>query len=217
MDPVAEPVHVEERERQQEAIVGGEAPGVDQHARVGAQIAVRDHGALGRAGRAGRVDERGRRGGIEGRVDRRDDAGRRRLRQQVDAPCRHVRYAPTWLIDDHHRLRRRVAEDVIHLAVAIQDVDRDDNHAKPRARQKQVDVLEAVGQVDRQPIAGGETTGGQFVRHPRGTPVEVRERVLLTRPFERDGVRTVAEGCGEQGREGRHEVPKCRSAEVLEC
>ncbi len=227
VDAVAEPVDVEERERQQETIVGGEAPRVDQHRRVGAEVAVRDHGAFGRPGRARRVDERGRRSRVEDRVDWRDA-------RDAEAACASAsiphaggsRTTPRRVIGDDHRLRRRVAEDVTHLAVAIQDVDRDDDHAKPRAGQEQIDVLDAVGQIDRQPIARAETSGRELVRHPGGAPVEVCEGVLLARPLERDGVGRGLRRWGRTGRGGLSaecRVPSagcgagCRSAGVPEC
>ena len=53
-----------------------------------------------------------------------------------------------------HRLRLRIAEDVRDLALAIQNIDGDEDHAQLHAGEIEVDHLQAVGQIDAQPVAG---------------------------------------------------------------
>ena len=82
-----EPVDVEQRQPVREHVLAGPVPGVGERVEVGAHAAAREHGALGPAGRAARVDDqrrvlvaplRARAGRRRGRRGRRRRGGRRR-------------------------------------------------------------------------------------------------------------------------------------------
>ena len=60
MQPVAEAVDVEERQREQESGRAGDLPAGDEIDRVGREVVVREDGAFRRAGGAGCVDDGGR-------------------------------------------------------------------------------------------------------------------------------------------------------------
>ena len=118
---------------------------------------MRDDGALRGAGRARRVDDRRGRRCIERR--------RRRGRQRRGLGCEVIHlpeHGPTEVgpCDDSgrprrgdQRLRRRVAENVPSLALAVEHVDRHEDDAEARGGEEEVDVLEAVRNLKREPIA----------------------------------------------------------------
>ena len=58
---------MEERQREQQLVAIRNLPAREQIEGVGREVVVRENGALGRAGGAGRVDQRGRRIAIENR------------------------------------------------------------------------------------------------------------------------------------------------------
>ncbi len=113
-DPIAQRVHVKQREREQQAIGSGDAPGVEQGPRVHGKIAARQDRTLGSSCGAGGVDQRG--GRVLGQFGkRRRRCWRRELGQFMgrDEP-----------------LRFRVRQNVRHLAIAIQHVDRYEDRAQ---------------------------------------------------------------------------------------
>ena len=72
------------------------------------------------------------------------------------------------------------------LAVAIEDVDRDEDHAELDAGEIDVDQLDAVAEVDAEPVALGESAGAQRVRDAVAAAFDVAEGELGAFPFERD-------------------------------
>ena len=143
-DAVAEPVHVEERQHGEVAVLGRDAPRLDERARVGGEVPVGEHGSLGPAGGARRVDDRG---GRTGRVDRR---GIRRTgpegprdRQSLAGLSGELLHVPgrrsggnesREIRRRHHRHGLGVADDVAHLALAVEDVDRDEDRRRASDR-----------------------------------------------------------------------------------
>ena len=108
-------MHVEQREPVGDDVVAGPVPGVGERVEVRRDRAPRQHDALRRPGRAGRVD---------------DDRGR-----LVVGLARPV--AGGGEIDVvEHDLRRAVGQDVLELALARLRVDRDDRHARRPARRR---------------------------------------------------------------------------------
>ena len=174
---VAERVDVEERERQQKAIALGDLPAGNEVQRIRGEVVMREHGALRRAGGAGGVDDRGGRVAVE--VDERPRIVIRGQRREV---CLGDR-----------RARLRVDGDVGDLALAIEDVDRHEDHAELHAGQEDVDQLDAVRQIDAQPVALGESARAQRVRHAIAAPLDLAEGERLPSPLQRDVVAAVHE------------------------
>ena len=86
----------------------------------------------------------------------------------------------------HHRFRARITEDVSQLALAVEHVDGHDDDAEARGGEEEVEVFEAVGEVQREPIAARQPARRERRRHPVRALVEVGKRVLLARPLQRD-------------------------------
>jgi hypothetical protein len=149
---------VEERQCEEQTIGRCNTPRLDERQRVCREIAVRDDGALGGPRGAGRVDQRGGRVTVQRKAERRRVADASLGRQHIHLPDWHVGFDGRRSGDDE-RLRLRVAKDMSCVAFAIQDVDRDDDDAEARGGEEEIDVLDAVRQEDRQPVAG---------RHPAG-------------------------------------------------
>ena len=72
-----QPMGMEDRQGMDQSVVLVEAPGLDQRLGVGAKIAMAQHGALGAAGGAGGVEDRGQviRPALEDVIDRRGRLG----------------------------------------------------------------------------------------------------------------------------------------------
>src|SRR5690349_8267028 len=68
-DPVAESVDVEQREHGEVAVVAGDAPARDEIRRVRCKDVMREDGAFGATGRAGRVDDGGGVVAVDGHPD----------------------------------------------------------------------------------------------------------------------------------------------------
>ena len=71
------------------------------------------------------------------------------------------------------------------LALAIQNVDRDENHAQLHGGQIEVDHLDAVGQVNAKAVAGLEAASGEQLRQAIAARVHVAEGVRDALKFER--------------------------------
>ena len=147
---VAEGVDVEERQREQEAVGGGDLPAGEQVDGVGGEIVVGEDGAFGRAGGAGGVDDAGGRVAIERR-----SRGGRGHGGGFGGEFGGVQSGR------RSKARRRSTaagsaslQDVRDLAVAIEDVDGDEDDAELDAGEIEVDHLDAVGEVDAEAVAG---------------------------------------------------------------
>jgi hypothetical protein len=64
---------------------------------------------------------------------------------------------------------------VPQLTLAIQDVDRHEDHTQANTREKQVDERDAVAEVHAEPVATLKSTGCELVRHAARTIVEFTE------------------------------------------
>ena len=61
------------------------------------------------------------------------------------------------------------------LALTVENVDRHHDDAESRAREKQVDELDAVREMNAQPVAAYEPARRELVRHPIRARVDVAE------------------------------------------
>ena len=65
---------------------------------------------------------------------------------------------------------------VCDLALAIQHVDRHEDDAESNAREKEVEKVDTVREVDAQPVAAREPARRERVRHAVGARVDLAER-----------------------------------------
>ena len=72
--------------------------------------------------------------------------------------------------DDESRLR--IVRDVGHLPVTVEDVDRHEDDAELHAGEVEVDRLDAVREVDAEPVAGGQSARRQYLGHAVAARVE---------------------------------------------
>jgi hypothetical protein len=84
------------------------------------------------------------------------------------------------------------------LALAIQHVDRHEDDAEARGGEEKVDVLEAVRNLKREPIARREAARRERGSHAVRPRVEIGERIFLAGPLERDGLRAIVKGAREK-------------------
>ena len=131
MQAIAQAMHVKQRQRQQKAVGAGNLPARDQIERVGGEIVVRQHGALGRACGPGSIDDARRSVAIDRHL-----RPLIRLRGGFALQIRGVpdRHRARKLAVRDHRDGVRIGEDMRHLALAIQNVDRHEDHAQLDAR-----------------------------------------------------------------------------------
>ena len=78
------------------------------------------------------------------------------------------------------------------LALAVEHVDRHEDDAEARGGEKEIDVLEAVRNLKREPIALREAARRERGGHAVRARVEIGEGIFLAGPLERDGVRAIA-------------------------
>ncbi len=71
------------------------------------------------------------------------------------------------------------------LALAIENIDRHENHAELYASQKQLNHFDGVRQMDTQPVSRRESSLGQRVHQPVARGVEVAECAPLQAPIAR--------------------------------
>ena len=99
--------------------------------------------------------------------------------QLVDVDDRAARREqPALRLGGDDQLRLGVRDDVGDLALPIQDVDRDQHHAGLHAGEEEIDELEPVRQLHREPIARLEPAPAQHGRDPRGAVRNLAERQL---------------------------------------
>ena len=185
MQAVAEAVDVEEREREQETIGARDLPAGEKIERVRGQVVVREDGALGDAGGAGGVDDAGGRIAIQSNL--------RPFVGQGGGFAREIRGIPDGrgageLSCGDHGHGFGVGEDVVQLALAIEDVDGNEDHAQLDAGQIQIDHLDAVGQINTEAVAGLQAALCEQLSQAIAAGVDVAEGVA-----ERLGIR---ERCG---------------------
>src|ERR1700733_4563768 len=80
------------------------------------------------------------------------------------------------------------------LALAIEDVDRHENHANLEACQIQIDDLQAIGQVNAEPVAGFQAALRQQLRQTITARVDIAKRVAVALEFKRRMVAAADEG-----------------------
>ena len=174
---VPEPVHVEERQRSEVAVGARDAPRGHDGERVRGEVAVSEHGALGDAGGAGRVDQRRGRAGVAA-----DRAALRRAPLGLALELFHVperrssREVPRARRAGHDRLRLRVPDDVTDLVPFVEHVDRQDDHAELHRGEPEVDDREAVRQAEGEAVALHEAARREELREPVAPRVELAER-----------------------------------------
>ena len=122
-------------------------------------------------------------------------------------------------------MRLRVGENVVQFALAVKDIDRNENDTKLDAGQIQVDHLDAVGHVDTKPVAGFQAAFRKQIGQTIAARVDVAESVRCAFEFKRRCVASADEGQIEKmkeiqkvkvprasaGMEGRH------NARLLPC
>src|SRR5207344_2711765 len=81
-----------------------------------------------------------------------------------------------------------------HLAIAVENVDRDEDHAQLDAGQVEIDHLHAVGQVAAEPVAGLQAVSQEQVRQAIAAHVEFAEGERGAREFQRLGVAAAEQG-----------------------
>ena len=77
-----------------------------------------------------------------------------------------------------------IRQNVGDLAIAIEDVDRHEDGAQAGDGQEQVNVFEAVGEIDAQALAGRKSPGGEGAGHAAGAVVKGAEGVSGAVPFQ---------------------------------
>src|SRR6185437_14419832 len=86
----------------------------------------------------------------------------------------------------YQQLRLGIAQDVRRLPFAIQNIDRNEDHAQLDRGQIQIDELDAVGQIDAQPIAPAQPPSLQRMRHPIAARIDLAEGVFRALPLQRN-------------------------------
>ena len=178
MQAVRQAVHVKQRQRRQIAVGAGDSPSGDEREGVGREIALRKDRAVGGAGRARGVDERHRRVGIGGHGD-----ARRGLRsgfggERGDVPDGHFARDQRGEIRRRHDGRGRgVVHDVREFAFSVEDVDRHDDQTEFRAREPEVDDLDAILKEKRETVARLESARAQQLREAITANFQVAKRV----------------------------------------
>ena len=147
---------------------------------------MRDRGPFGPSRRPGRVDEHGD-GVARGRTGRAvtglpSDQAPKLFNQQDVLPGRQV--APQAAIRQH-RPRLGVTENVSDLTLAVKDVNRGENQPQLNGRQVRGNQLDAIGEVDAQPVADLESARLQMIREPIAAPLQLAERPFAAAKLER--------------------------------
>ncbi len=202
-DAVAESVHVEERQDGEVAVPGRDPPGLDERARVRGEVR-RERELRPWPGRWCRRCRRSPPACPPEACHPEGLRSRRAPRESADPPglprleLLHVPHRRPGgheareLSRRHHGRRLRIAHDVAHLALAVEDVDRDEDRAQPQAGQEEIEELEAVGELDGEAVAGVEAAPGQNAGQPARPRLDLAERQRLDRPPRRARARAPA-------------------------
>lgn len=183
MQSVAEAVHMEQRQRQQKTIGARDLPARQKIERVRGEVVVREDGALGDAGGAGCINDAGGRIAVESDLRPAVRKRSRFAREIHGTPNR--RGAREGRGGDHGR-GLGVRKDVHELALAIQDVDRDEDHAKLDAGEIEVDHFEAIRKVDAKAITCFEAAKRKQLGQAIAAGVDVAEGICGALEFEGD-------------------------------
>ena len=87
-----------------------------------------------------------------------------------------------------------IAQDVRPLAIAVEDIDGDEDDAQFDAGQVEIDHLHAIGEIDAEAVAGFEPAAGEQVGESIAARVDFAESEFGSREFERHGVAPADEG-----------------------
>src|ERR1035438_5269193 len=94
--------------------------------------------------------------------------------------------------------RSGIVEDVGALAIAVEDVDGDEDDAELDAGEVEIDHLHAIGEVDAEAVAGGESAVREEVGEAIAARVDFAEGVFgrseFGPEFERHGIAAADEG-----------------------
>ena len=164
---------MKQRQRKQQPVGARDLPAGDQIQRVRREVVVREHRALGRPRGSRSVDNRCRCISVQRQGRHSSLSACRRF-----GPCQRLQFPQR-----DHRLRFGIAHDVPDLAIAIENIDRHENHAELHASQKQLDHVDAVRQMDAEPVARHESPLGQHARQPVTRVLEVAECAALAPAF----------------------------------
>ena len=187
---------MEDRQRVQQPVVGGEAPGVAQGRRVGGEVAVAEHGALGAAGGARGVED-GREVVLAARhVDVAGRGGLRPWPSRLPSPCsprvsdvRHaelrgqLRHRLLELGPADEQGRLGVAQEVADLARGVGGVERQVDGAGAQAAEIEHQRLGALLDLGRDAVAGLDAQIQEHLGHAAGQveQVGVAERAAVGR------------------------------------
>ena len=163
---VAEGVDVKQRQREKQAVAIVDLPAGKQIEGIGGEIIVRENRAFRDSGGAGSVDQRGGRIAIERGIND-------RLITKLGQVGR-----------GDEQLGLGVVHDMGDFAVAIEDVDRDENHAQLHAREIEVDHRQTVGELHADAVALREALMDESGGHAVAPAIQFTEGVLPTLPFE---------------------------------
>jgi len=191
MEAVTKAVDVEEREGEQESISAGDLPAGGEVQGVRGEVIVREHCAFGSAGGSGGIDDAG--GSIAIQMDARAFVGKRggfacEIRG-IPNGNRACEFAGG---DDGGGVG--VGEDVRDLAVAIKDVEGNEDNAEFDAGQVEVDHLDTVGEINAKPVAGVEAAPVEQLSEAIAAGVDITEGVGGALILERGRVAAAEEG-----------------------
>ena len=158
VQPDAEAVHVEERQGEHETIVGGPAPGDPHRFAARQDVAVGEHGALGRAGGPRRVAEHGEVVGFGGIEHRRLAVGEidRGAHDDERTVGRRGEQRGAGVVVDHAGRGFAVADDVTDLAGQVGAVHRYDHQAESQRSDVGDHELDGGRRAHDDPIAGSQ-------------------------------------------------------------
>ena len=88
----------------------------------------------------------------------------------------------------NQRARIGIGENMRDFPVAIKDVDRHKDHAEFHARQIDVDHLDAIHEINAEPVAFAQPSFHQEARKTITARIEFSERVRLVAELECDGI-----------------------------
>src|SRR5579863_4114744 len=185
VEPIRKPVHVKQRQREQQPVRARDLPAREQIHRVHSEVVVREHRALGRARGSGCIDDAGRSVAVQRHWGPVGGKRARLVRQRACVPYWN-RTLEVGIRDHGHRIG--VTQNMGDLAIAIENVDRDENHSELYARDVNVDHLDAIGEIDAQAVALLETALEKELREPIAASVDLAESVGLTLKLEADGI-----------------------------
>src|SRR5438477_7141868 len=82
--------------------------------------------------------------------------------------------------------RLGVADDVLDLAAAIENVDRHEDHAELHAGDEDVDQLDAIREIDAKAVAFLKSAIAQCIRHAVAARLDLAECELASIPLQTD-------------------------------